>query len=37
MRMLIGSAFAAAIVVTGGLLAAIRAAGIPVAAALRMT
>jgi putative ABC transport system permease protein len=37
MRMLIGSAFAAAIVVTGGLLAAIRAAGMPVAAALRMT
>jgi putative ABC transport system permease protein len=37
MQMLIGSAFAAAIVIIGGVLAAIRAAGIPVAAALRMT
>jgi putative ABC transport system permease protein len=37
LQMLIGSAFAAAIVVIGGVLAAIRAAGIPVAAALRLT
>jgi putative ABC transport system permease protein len=37
MQMLIGSAFAAAIVIIGGVLAAIRAAGIPVAAALRLT
>jgi putative ABC transport system permease protein len=35
-QMLIGSAFAAVIVIVGGLLAAIRAARIPVAAALRM-
>jgi hypothetical protein len=34
--MLIGSAFAAVIVVVGGLLAAIRAARIPVVAALRL-
>lgn len=34
-EMLIGSGFAAVIVIIGGLLAAIRAARIPVAAALR--
>jgi putative ABC transport system permease protein len=37
MQMLIGSGFAAVIVIIGGLLAAIRAARIPVAAALRLT
>jgi putative ABC transport system permease protein len=37
MQMLIGSAFAAAIVIIGGVLASIRAAATPVAAALRLT
>ncbi len=36
-QMLIGSAFAGAIVIAGGLLAAIRAARIPIAAALQMS